>query len=292
MEKKSEEKIRALSLIAGQEELDKVRSGEITHIVIDINDDNYCDILQNIDGQLVLGVDGSPDTFHGCYGYNNGEFPYVIKDSLQFLLLRKGNDDDFCLATIIDVDTESGRRFRFRGKGKSKVEDEDGDSCIWKVHFEIMPLLPDNRTYLMRWNPAISSFTEKDYKDCLANRIHGMFRLTWSIYDWQEARRGDYFFMMRVGDNKAGIAFSGFFLSDPYPADDWAGSDKRRMYVDMICLSPNKTGTKPRIPLNKLETAIPSIEWNQGHSGVQLSKDVINKLDILIIDMSRKKDIQ
>ena len=29
----------------------------------------------------------------------------------------------------------------------------------------------------------------------------------------------------------------GHFLSDPYPADDWAGSTKRRMYVDMVCMN-------------------------------------------------------
>lgn len=40
--------------------------------------------------------------------------------------------------------------------------------------------------------------------------------------------------LMRVGDDKAGIVFSGQFISDPYPGDDWAGTTKRRMYVDMI----------------------------------------------------------
>lgn len=63
-------------------------------------------------------------------------------------------------------------------------------------------------------------------------------------------RRGDFFYMMRTGDDKAGIVFCGQFLSDPYPADDWAGSTKRRMYVDMICYNAesgsayaNKNGT-------------------------------------------------
>ena len=74
-------------------------------------------------------------------------------------------------------------------------------------------MLMEARTYLMRWNPAISSFTEKDYEECVANMEHGMFRLNWSIYEWQEARRGDFFYMLRTGDDKAGIVFSGQFLS-------------------------------------------------------------------------------
>ena len=281
MAKKSEQPDRALSFIVEQEVLDKVRSGEITHISLDINDDNYREILHNVDGHLVLVVDELPDTFHGCYYYNNGEFPYVIKDSLLFLLLRTENDEDFCVAKIIDVNTEPGSRFRFQGQGKPSIEDENGDSCIWEVQFEIIPLLVDHRTYLMRWNPSISSFTEKDYKACLDKMVNGMFRLNWSIYDWQEARRGDVFYMMRVGDDKAGIVFSGMFITDPYPADDWAGSNKRRMYVDMICFSPSKSVAKPRLSLQQLESTIPSMEWAQGHSGVLLSEDVVKQLELL-----------
>ena len=63
----------------------------------------------------------------------------------------------------------------------------------------------------------------------MANMEHGMFRLNWSIYDWEEARRGDLFCMMRVGDDKAGIVFTGQFITDPYPADDWGGSTKRHL---------------------------------------------------------------
>mgnify|MGYP002627247982 FL=1 len=80
------------------------------------------------------------------------------------------------------------------------------------------------KSYLMCWNPSISSFTEKDFEECVENMVHGMFRMNWSIREWEEARRGDLFFMMRTGDDKAGIVFTGQFISDPYPGEDWAGS--------------------------------------------------------------------
>ena len=105
-----------------------------------------------------------------------------------------------------------------------------------------------------------------------------MFRLDWSIYEWQEARRGDFFYMMRTGDDKAGIVFSGQFLSDPYPADDWAGSTKRRMYVDMICYNA-ESGSAPHISLEKLQTAIPAKEWQKGHSGELLSEEITTQLE-------------
>ena len=76
----------------------------------------------------------------------------------------------------------------------------------------------------MRWNPTISSFKESDYEKCVENMERGMFRMNWSIYKWEEARVGDMFFMMRVGDDKAGIVFSGIIVSDPYVMDDWAGT--------------------------------------------------------------------
>ncbi len=188
------------------------------------------------------------------------------------------SDDDHCLARIIGVDTEPGTRFNYQGAGKPIVEDPNGDSCVWEIAFEVVPMLMDARTYLMRWNPAISSFTEKDFEACVENSVHGMFRLNWSIYEWQEARRGDFFYMMRTGDERAGIVFSGQFLSDPYPADDWAGSNKRRMYVDMVCYHA-ESGSAPHISLEKLQAAIPDIDWQKGHSGELLSEEIVTGLD-------------
>ena len=142
----------------------------------------------------------------------------------------------------------------------------------------MVPMPTEPRHYLMRWNPSISSFKEKDYKECVENLEHGMFRINWSIYEWQEARRGDKFYMMRTGDDKAGIAFCGQFISDPYPSEDWAGSNKRRMYVDMVCYEPVNADGKPRISLEKLQRAIPDYEWEKGHSGELLPEGVVDRM--------------
>ena len=265
-----------VSIRVDNEVIQKVRSGEITHILIDINEDNQNVFLENIKGNLVLVTEELPHTFHGCYFYNGGEFPYAIKNVLEFLELS--NDDDDCIARIIGVDTEPGTRFNYQGAGKPIVEDPDGDSCVWELAFEVVPVPAEPRHYLMRWNPSISSFTEKDYEECVANMTNGMFRINWSIYDWEEARRGDFFHMMRVGDDKAGIVFSGQFLSDPYPADDWGGSTKRRMYVDMVCMNPAEPEAGSNIPLEKLQKAIPAFEWSRGHSGVLLPNNIVDEL--------------
>jgi hypothetical protein len=66
---------------------------------------------------------------------------------------------------------------------------------------------------------------------------------------------------------------------DPYPADDWAGSSKRRMFVDMICTNSTEPGAKPSITLGRLQESIPEFEWQKGHSGVLLPEGVAAKLD-------------
>ena len=269
----------AIALEVDSDVIDKVRSGEVTHIVLQINEQNQNMILESIDGNLVLVIDDMPTTYHGCYLYNGGVFPYAIKSSLSFLILNGGEDD--CLARIISVDTEPGTRFSYQSADKPIVEDPNGDSCIWEVAFEVVPVPVEPKKYMMRWNPSISSFTEKDFEVCVANMTHGMFRMNWSIYEWEEARRGDLFYMMRVGDDKAGIVFNGQFISDPYPGDDWAGSNRRRMYVDMICTNPVKPGEQPSITLEKLQKAIPAFEWSKGHSGALLTEEVVTKLDEL-----------
>ena len=267
----------AITLEVDSEVIDKVRSGEITHILMDISEDNQSLVLETVGGNLILVTDEMPTTFHGCYLYNNGEFPYAIKDSLSFLVLS--SDDGDCVTRIIDVETTPGTRFNYQGAGKPIVEDADGDSCIWEVSFEVVPVPAEAKSYLMRWNPSISSFTEKDFEDNVEDMAHGsMFRMNWSIYEWEEARRGDVFYMMRVGDDKSGIVFNGLFVSDPYPSDDWAGTNKRRMYVDLVCMNSMKPGKEPLVSLKELQETIPTFEWGNGHSGVLLPDDIADKL--------------
>lgn len=267
----------AITLEVDNALIDEVRSGEVTHLVMQINEGNQNLILENIEGNLVMVTDEMPTTYHGCYFYNGGVFPYAIKSTLNILVLDAGEDG--CVARIIDIETEPGIRFNYQGAGKPIVEDANGDSCIWKVVFEVLPMPEEPKTYLMRWNPAISSFTEKDYEKCMENRMHGMFRMNWSIREWEEARRGDFFYMLRTGDEKAGIVFSGQFTSDPYPGDDWAGSSRRRMYVDMICMNPVEPGTKPSLSLETLQKEIPAFDWAKGHSGILLSDNMAKRLD-------------
>ncbi len=227
-----------VSLEVSNEELEKVKQGEIWLIIIGISKDN----------------------------------PYYDKlDSLKYMNLIAG--EEVCLTRILDIVTEPG---------------DDGSSLT--ATFNIITLYNRYRNFLMRWNPAISSFKEKDFEDCVKNQERGRFHLKWSIYDWEKARRGDTFYMLRVGDDKAGIVFRGFFLSDPYTGEDWAGADRRRCYVDMVCQDVANPGDENFISLKELKKEFPNYNWKKGHSGELLPDDVVEMLGSLTSPYLREDD--
>ena len=137
------------------------------------------------------------------------------------------------------------------------------------------------KTYLLRWNPTISSYTLNDYRNDMEEYPDG-FRSNWSIYEWEEAHKGDRFFMLRTGDDKAGIVYRGEFLSDPYEGDDWAGQKgKKRQYIDIGCYDFIPADNQSPIDIELLEKEIPEIDWRKGHSGELLSEETADKLNDL-----------
>ena len=165
-------------------------------------------------------------------GVRNGAISQVVLDSkedelnlneLHYLVLTDG--DDHCLTRILEVE----------------LEEPNDERNLWKVRFNIVPLLDEPKKYLMRWNPSISSFTDSDYENCVENMVQGMFRLNWSIHDW-------------------------------------AGSSKRRLYVDLVCMNAIAPDEKPIVSLAMLQTAIPEFNWAKGHSGTLLPENVAEKM--------------
>lgn len=126
-------------------------------------------------------------------------------------------------------------------------------------------------TYIMRWNPSISSSKIEDLRQAIAKWPYG-FRGDWSIYEWEKAKEDDQYVMVRVGAGANGIVFQGHFLSDPYEGKDWAGSNRKRYYVD-ISIEPPFDPDKPSISVEQLETLLPEIDWRKGHSGQLMTKE-------------------
>lgn len=136
------------------------------------------------------------------------------------------------------------------------------------------------KTYLLRWNPQISSFRIEDYREATSLYPDG-FQMNWSVYEWENARKGDRYYMLRTGDELAGIVFMGEFLSDPYPGDDWAGKGQTRHYVDISCFDCSEPDAIAWVSIEELQMTMPDIDWLKGHSGELLTTDQANTLEHL-----------
>lgn len=163
-----------------------------------------------------------------------------------------------------------------------KMPDDEWDKMYDSLEGLEMNNEPDHKpkTYLLRWNPAISSFTLDSYRDAISKFPDG-FRMDWSIYDWEEAHNGDRYYMVRVGEGNTGIVFLGEFLSEPYEGDDWAGKGKKRHYVDIDCMYATHPDERPLLTIEQLQAALPDIDWTKGHSGELLTDEQADILDSL-----------
>ena len=153
---------------------------------------------------------------------------------------------------------------------------------------------PNQQTFILMWNPAISSITIHNHIDSIAQ--FDEYDFNWSIYEWGKAHLGDRFFMVRVGEGKTGIVMSGIFTSEPYTDRDWnrVRKNKEVYYIDM---QPNfivNPETMPIVTTAQLQEAIPDFEWTRGHSGTLLtgkqSKQLENLFANYISEMRDKTD--
>lgn len=137
------------------------------------------------------------------------------------------------------------------------------------------------RVFVMRWNPAISSSTIEQYRNAIDEYPDGWCS-NWSIYEHENARKGDLYVMMRVGEGNAGIVYHGEFESDPYQSKDWRPTGKMRYYVDINCFDATDPDEPPLITTDRLYAEIPGVDWLHGHSGELLCPaDSRKLLDIL-----------
>lgn len=113
--------------------------------------------------------------------------------------------------------------------------------------------------------------------DCILLK-NGVFTI---IYEWEKAKKGDCFYMERLGDEGRGIVFRGQFTSDPYLGEDWAGTSKKRYYVDIDCFDASPADGQPHITVEELKSILPEINWDKGHSRQLLTEGQAQKLDEL-----------
>lgn len=138
--------------------------------------------------------------------------------------------------------------------------------------------LTQQQTFVMRWNPEISSYKVADFEHAMEDFYEEGFYYDWSIFDHEKVHVGDRFFMLKVGNENTGIVMSGVIVSLPYKDKDWSGKGRDVRYVRMIpdcMIHPNKS---KMVTIQMLDETLPGVNWNEGHSGVLLSNEQACKL--------------
>ena len=125
------------------------------------------------------------------------------------------------------------------------------------------------RTWLLRWNPAISNFRMEDYDGLLYVRSD-QASLNWSFFIHEGLQPGDWYYMERVGDGDTGLVFRGRVCSEAYPDKDWAGTERERYYADLTIEEISEQAL-PIVTTEWLQKALQELEWGHGHSGVPLT---------------------
>ncbi len=139
-------------------------------------------------------------------------------------------------------------------------------------------------TFILRWNPAISSYTMARLDSDMEDWAKGYWNeddFDWSIYEWQRAHRGDRFFMVRVGDGNTGIMAAGRFTSEPYKGEDWSGKGREVYYMQMEFEAVFHPERADIIGTEELERELPDIDWHKGHSGQMLNKESAERLELM-----------
>lgn len=147
----------------------------------------------------------------------------------------------------------------------------------------------NQHTFILMWNPSISSVTEDGFVESMVEMFEGWFN--WSVFEWEKAKMGDRFYLVRVGDGKGtGVVMAGVFGSQPYKSEDWSGRKRVVYYMDLY---PNVVVNPKAFPVmttDELERAVPDYQWRGGHSGIMLNTDQAQKLEAAFSVCLSKED--
>lgn len=142
--------------------------------------------------------------------------------------------------------------------------------------------------HILRWNPAVSSFTEGTFLEGIERLGRDGAALTsWSLYDWESVRPGDWGVFARVGGEDPatdGIAGLCRFSSLPYEAPSWRGDGTTGHYAEIDLRLLNAPAATDLLAAPELDALFPLIDWHGGHSGVPVPAGTAARLALVMAD--------
>lgn len=152
-------------------------------------------------------------------------------------------------------------------------------------------------TFILFWNPAISSYKLPEYRKFLSQRPE-YYDFNWSVWEHDKAKSMDEFYMVRCKnkpvpgkldengkqvwepciDETTGICMAGVFSSDPWEGEDWAGKGRTTYYSDLFLYHASDPDECVILSTGELMAAFPDFDWKGGHSGRELDEVSAEKL--------------
>ena len=135
-------------------------------------------------------------------------------------------------------------------------------------------------TFILRWNPAISSYKINSHLDIVSHVRKMQFpnNFNWSVREWENLKKGDTFILLQVGTDADGIAMIGRFISSPYEEESWRGDGSKVHYADMEIFDAFDLSEQKEFRTAEFEKDFPKIKWHGGHSGEELDEKTSKKL--------------
>lgn len=135
-------------------------------------------------------------------------------------------------------------------------------------------------TYILRWNPAISSYKKKSHLDLISHLKKGQFptQFDWSVREWENLKKDDFFILQQVGTENDGIAMIGKFAGECEEGDSWRRDGTKVHYALMWIMDAFDCDKKNVLPASRYEKLFPQIKWHGGSSGVLVEEKIAEKL--------------
>lgn len=133
-------------------------------------------------------------------------------------------------------------------------------------------------TFILRWNPAVSSYKMEDHKAICKNIDSGNYFSDWSIHDWEKLEIGDAFILCQVGTKKDGIAAIGKFISKAYEEENRCGNGIKAYYADEHLFCNIDRDEENLLSAENLEKQFSDIDWHGSNSGILLDSETADAL--------------
>lgn len=150
------------------------------------------------------------------------------------------------------------------------------------------------RLFVMRWNPAVSSFDEDTWREGFA-RLHRREPtiMDWNAWDWRDIREGDWALWCRVGGEKDGIVGLWRLTGEVEEGASWRGDGKTLHYAWGEILMMNEPSATGLFGAEEMERVAPEVDWHGGHAGVKVDGAVAEKLALHMAErLARAKGLK